>query len=262
VQTAIRDVISTILQEIPGVPLEDTVDTFKSGDPSQAVTGIVTTFLASYEVIQRTAQLGANLIITHEPTYYLHRDEVDWLEGDPVYRAKRQLIDDSGIVIWRFHDYWHRHRPDGILTGLVRALGWEEYASSEPRLYHIPTTTLGDLALSLKERLGVEMVRAVGDLGMPCSRAVLMTGAAGGMRQIRALRQNDADVAICGEINEWETPEYVRDAVAQGRRKGLIVVGHGNGEEPGMAWLAEWLRPRFPDIPITYVPTGDPFHFL
>jgi hypothetical protein len=89
-----------------------------------------------------------------------------------------------------------------------------------------------------------------------------MTGAAGGRRQIGTLRPEGVDVSICGEINEWETPEYVRDAVAQGKCKGLIVLGHGNGEEPGMAWLEEWLRPRFPDIPITHVPTGDPFHFL
>jgi putative NIF3 family GTP cyclohydrolase 1 type 2 len=258
----IQDVISTILQAIPGAPLKETVDTFKSGDPSQEITGIVTTFLASYEVIQRGIGLGANLIITHEPTYYNHLDEVDWLDSDPVYAAKRQLIDQNDIVVWRFHDYWHRHRPDGILTGLAIALGWEDYAGSEPRLYHIPPTTLGDLAASLKEKLGIHTVRAVGDLGMLCRRAVLLTGAAGGRRQIGLLRREDVDVSICGEINEWETSEYVRDAVAQGRQKGLIILGHANGEEAGMEWLVEWLRPRFPDIPITHVPAGDPFHFL
>jgi len=259
---AIQDVIDTILQAIPGGRLDETVDTFKSGDPSQEVTGIVTTFLASYDVIQRTADLGANLIITHEPTYFNHLDEVDWLEDDPVYAAKRQLIDDNGIVIWRFHDHWHRHRPDGIRTGLVKALGWEDYAGAEPALYQLPPTTLGDLAASLKEKLGIHTVRVVGDLGMHCRSVGLMAGAGGGRRQIRFLGRGDVDVLICGEINEWEASEYARDALAEGRQKGLIVLGHANSEEPGMAWLVEWLRARFADTSITHVAVRDAFHFV
>lgn len=259
---AVQEVIDVILQAIPGAPLEKTVDTFKSGDPSHEVTGIVTTFLATYEVIQRTANLGANLIITHEPTYYNHLDEVAWLEDDPIYAAKRQLIDDNGIAIWRFHDHWHRHRPDGIRTGLVKALSWEDYGDADSALYHIPPTTLKELATSLKEKLGIRTVRAVGDLGMPCCHVGLAPGAGGGRRQIRFLGREDVDVLICGEINEWEVSEYARDALAQGRHKALIVLGHANSEESGMEWLVEWLRARFPDIPITHVPARDPFHFL
>ena len=124
----IQDVIDTIIAAIPGAPLKNTVDVVKTGDPSQPVTGIVTTFLATYEVIQHAVERGANLIITHEPTFYSHRDEVEWLAGDPVYEAKRRLLDDHGIVVWRFHDYWHHHRPDGIMVGVLRQLRWEEYA--------------------------------------------------------------------------------------------------------------------------------------
>ena len=53
---------------------------------------------------------GFNLIITHEPTFYDHYDKTDALaaEGDPVYAAKAALIKKQGLVIWRFHDYWHR----------------------------------------------------------------------------------------------------------------------------------------------------------
>jgi hypothetical protein len=39
----------------------------------------------------------------------------------------------------------------------------------------------------------------------------------------------------------------------------LIVLGHAISEEAGMAYLAEWLRARVPDVPITHVPAGDPF---
>jgi putative NIF3 family GTP cyclohydrolase 1 type 2 len=262
VTRTVQDVIDQIIEAIPGGPLEDTVDTIKAGDPSQPVTGIVTTFLATRAVVQRAAELGANLIITHEPVYYGHRDEVDWLEDDPVYQAKRRLIDEHQIVIWRFHDYWHRHRPDGIITGVLRELGWEVYADpDQPWLCDIPPVSLADLADQVKDRLSIGTVRLTGDPDMVCRRVVLAVGAPGGRLQMMALRQDDVDAAVCGEINEWETNEYVRDAVHAGIDKGLVVIGHANSEEAGMKYLVEWLEPRLPGVPIAHVPAGDPFCF-
>lgn len=259
----IQRAIDIILQAVPGGPLEDTVDTFKSGDPSQEVTGIVTTFLASFDVIQRAVNLGANLIITHEPIYYNHRDEVDWLADDPVYRAKRELLDENNVVVWRFHDYWHRHQPDGILTGMVKALRWEEYViSDKPLVFNIAAVPLQELAFFFKSKLDIGTVRVVGDLGLTCQRVGLLLGAVSGRRQIEFLSHEDVDVLICGEIDEWETSEYVRDAVAEDKNKALIILGHANSEEPGMRWLADWLGTKFPGVSITHLPVGDAFHFF
>jgi hypothetical protein len=87
-------------------------------------------------------------------------------------------------------------------------------------------------------------------------------GASGGHWQMRYLREAQPDVLVCGEIHEWETSEYVRDAQRQGRQVALLVIGHAPSEEAGMAWLVEWLRPRFPDLAITHVPAGSPFYTL
>ncbi|HOT90107.1 MAG TPA: Nif3-like dinuclear metal center hexameric protein [Anaerolineae bacterium] len=259
----IQSVIDAILREIPGAPLADTVDTFKSGDPTQPVTGIVTTFLASYAVIQRAVELGANLIITHEPTFYNHLDETGWLANDPIYRAKRALLDEHGIVVWRFHDHWHMHQPDGIMIGVARALGWEAcLPDASIPLFTLPETTVDALAAELKAKLGITAVRLVGNPAMSCRRVGVMVGAAGGTWQIGFMSGQEMDVLVTGEIHEWETCEYVRDAIAQGRRLALIVIGHANSEEPGMAYLVEWLRARVPDVPITHVPVGDPFRFV
>ena len=260
----IQSVIDTILQTVPGAPMAETVDTFKTGDPAQPVTGIVTTFLASYAVIQRAVELGANLIITHEPTFYNHLDEVAWLANDPVYRAKRALLDAHGIVVWRFHDHWHMHQPDGIITGIVQTLGWASYrGEGDLPFFTLPETTVAALAAELKAKLGVDTVRVVGDPAMPCRRVGLIVGALDDRWQIGFMSERqDMDVLISGEINEWETCEYVRDAIAQGRKLALIVAGHANTEEPGMAYLVEWLRERVPDVPITHVPVGDPFRFV
>ncbi len=260
----IQQIINLITSEVPGAPLQKTVDTIIAGDPAQNVTGIVTTFLANQNVLQRAVDLGANFIIPHEPVFYNHFGEIEWLYGDPVYEAKRQFIDDHGLTIWRFHDYWHRHIPDGIVTGVLRALEWTEHieVSHGMAMITLPALSLRALVTHCKTKLGAESVRVIGSPDMPCSKIGLLVGFPGAQRQISALNAG-IDVLVTGELNEWETCEYVRDALAQGRQMGLIVLGHANSEEAGMAYLVEWLRERLaeigPDVPITHVPTGDPF---
>jgi putative NIF3 family GTP cyclohydrolase 1 type 2 len=255
----IHDAIEIVVTATAVAPLADTVDTVKTGDPNRPLAGIVTTFLATAEVIARANQLGANLIITHEPTFYNHRDDTTWLESDATYQAKRRLIDDHGIVIWRFHDSWHRTRPDGILRGLLERLGWDhEGEIVYPAVATIAPLALAELAGLVKARLGVPSVRVSGPPDLICQRTGLLAGAPGGRMQIEALGRADVDAVICGEINEWETCEYARDATFFGRPKGLIVVGHQPSEEDGMAYLATWLRSLLPAVAITHVPAGDP----
>ena len=258
----IEDVISLIMAEIPGAPWEPTVDTVKSGDVTQPVRAVLTTFLATQRTIDYAVRHGVNLIITHEPTYYNHLDETSWLESNPVYQKKRKTLEDNGIVVWRFHDYWHAHEPDGVATGVLKRLGWEAYAQrDQPQICQIPTVPLGELSLFMKDRFGAKRIRVMGSAGMPCSRIGLLVGAVGGQHQIEML--SEVDVLVVGEVREWETTEYVRDANWQGDRQvGLIVIGHALSEEPGMEWLAEWLTPRLPGIIVVHQESGDPFYFV
>src|ERR1700674_4834413 len=123
------EVIARIQQHV-GVPWQsETVDTFKAGNPDAPVTGIAVTMMATMDVLERAAAAGENLIITHEPTFYNHLDKPDQLEqkeSDPVLATKRAFIKEHGLVVWRFHDHWHRRNPDGIEAGMVHALGWEK----------------------------------------------------------------------------------------------------------------------------------------
>src|SRR6188472_3906843 len=49
-------------------------DTFKIGDPSTVVTGVVTTSMATLDVLQKAVQAGANFVITAAPTFYNRAD--------------------------------------------------------------------------------------------------------------------------------------------------------------------------------------------
>ena len=120
----VQELIDRIIAKCGVEPLDRTCDQVIEGDPQAEITGIVTTFMATVDVIREAYRVGANLIITHEPTYFTGDDERDWLAQDPVYFEKRQLLLQCGICVWRFHDYLHMATEgDGIYRGLLRELG-------------------------------------------------------------------------------------------------------------------------------------------
>jgi len=84
----VRGVVEVILAANGGRRFEKTCDQLIEGDWERQVTGVVTTFMATVEVIRRTIAMGCNLIITHEPTYFTGSDRTDWMEADPVYLRK------------------------------------------------------------------------------------------------------------------------------------------------------------------------------
>ena len=73
------------------------------------------------------------------------------------------------------------------------------------------------------------------------------------------LEEDDIQLLVAGESREWETVPYVQDAVAQGRHKALILLGHVVSEEAGMEECARWLRTILPEIPVSFIPAGEPF---
>ena len=257
----IQQAIDTIISSVPRAPFPDTVDMVKAGDPSQGLAGILVTFLATCEAIEKAVELGANLIITHEPTFYNHLDATDWLNEHSSYKAKRQLIEKSGVVIWRFHDYLHSLPPDSTVMGLLKELNWEANGPAEqPYLCSIQPMTLLELGGWVKKQLGLQTIRVVGDLESQCERIAVLPGFPPAEFQMATLGLDGADVLITGEIHEWEVSEYVRDANHLGHKKGLIVLGHAASEEPGLRRIIQWLEERLPEIPIHFVPIGSPFH--
>ncbi|WNS46820.1 Nif3-like dinuclear metal center hexameric protein [Paenibacillus sp. MMS20-IR301] len=237
--------------------LGDTVDKLEPGAPETEVQGIVTAFSASQYVIEQAALLGANLIISHEGVYYSHHDNREVLENDPLYRQKAALIASTGVSIYRFHDAVHRYTPDGITEGLLRELDWEPYV--EQHLPHVtvlsvPAMTVSEMAGYLKRQLQIPYIRVAGNLSAVCSRVGVLVGyRGGGALTLPLLGQESLDLIIAGEGPEWETPEYIRDAVRQGRNKSLIMLGHAESEAPGMKLLAERLKSRFPDVGVSFV---------
>ena len=69
-----QDIVDRIKKQVGVEWSSETVDTFKAGDPSTVVTGVVTTSMATLDVLQKAVQAGANFIITAAPTFYSRAD--------------------------------------------------------------------------------------------------------------------------------------------------------------------------------------------
>jgi putative NIF3 family GTP cyclohydrolase 1 type 2 len=246
-----------------------TVDTFKAGDPATVVSGIVTTSLATIDVMRRAVKAGANLIVTSGPTFYSRTDSPTPPAGrgqgapptpsDAVFTAKHEFIRNNNLVVWRFSDHWRRRTPDPFAYGMSDALGWTKYRSSgNPRRLTIPALTLEALAADVKAKLAVRGgIRVVGN---PQAR-VRTIGLAPGtiaIEETLALLPH-VDAMIAGEIREWESSEYARDLLTAGRNNGLILVGRSLSEDAGMKACAEWLTTIVSDVPVRWLPAGDPY---
>jgi len=270
------------------------VDGFKAGDPSAAVTGIVTTSLATLDVLAQAVKAGANMIITSEPTYFSKGDTpvpmvrrpgagrppVAGTPGanaapaasatppeppplvpgppDAVFTGKSDFIKKNNLIVWRFSDHWNARTPNPFAQGLVDAMGWTKYANGDATQVNIPAMALSALATHaktvLKSRGGM---RVVGDPKLAVRKVALLPGTTPVEVAIKVLP--GADVIVAGEVREWETVQYVRDTFDMGGKKALILVGRVVSEGPGMQACAQWLKTVVPEVKTTWMPVVDPY---
>jgi putative NIF3 family GTP cyclohydrolase 1 type 2 len=255
-QTTAQEVVDAIKSHVGVEWREKTVDTFKTGDPQTAVTGVAVTMMATLDVLQRAVANGDNMVITHEPIFFNHMlEQPEGMDpSDAVWTAKREFIEKNHLVIWKFHDHWHMRKPDGIQEGTVKKLGWKKYWKPEDQsVLKIPEMTLAELAAYVAKRLDAPAVRVVGDPNMKVTKIGLNPGYTGFTRETKTLERDDVEVLLAGESREWETVEYVADAVSEGKNKALIVIGHIPSEQAGMEWGAEWMRGFLPGVKIEFV---------
>lgn len=132
--------------------------------------GIVSALVPTVEVIKKAAALGCNLLYVHEPSYYSTPDYPDWRAGfeNKIYEEKKALLDQYGIAIWRDHDHTHAHKPDGIFTGVIKYLGWEQYrvnADTEgmTMYFEFPDMTVEKMNALLKEKMCLNGIRYIGN---------------------------------------------------------------------------------------------------
>jgi hypothetical protein len=263
------------IQANAGVPWQaGTLDGVKAGDPTIPVTGIATTGMATMDVLSRAVREKSNLVITLEPVFFGRLDgqtppAVSSAPGrggpaglspdDPVYVAKKEFIQKNGLVVFRFTDHWRLRKPDPFAIGLAQAMAWTKYqVGDDPLRYDIPPVTIGALADNLARRLKARAgIRVVGDPESRVHRIAMLPGLSALAAAVKALP--DSDLVLAGETREWESVEYAQDTVASGQKKGLIMLGRVLSQDPGMNVCADWLKKLVPEVPVLWLPAGDPY---
>jgi len=274
-----QEVVERIRKNVGAEWKPGTVDTFKAGDPATVLAGIATTSLASLDVLERAVKAGANMIVTCEPTFFSRADSpippVRPLFGmrsaggrnaaetpplpDPVFTGKSDFIRKHNLVVFRLFDQWRLRTPDPFASGLAGMLGWTKFMSpDDPKRVRIPETSLDALVMHVKRSLHSRGgIRVVGDPQLKVQRIGFLPGSTPLRASIGMLPGVDAIIA--GEVREWESVEYVRDTVALGGKKALILVGRIVSEDPGMQVCAQWLKTIVPETAATWISAGDPY---
>lgn len=226
----------------------NTCDTIKSGSPDTELKKVAVTCIANVDTIKNAIEWGADLLITHEPTYY---DHMEVRKNDKVTNMKLDLIEKSGITIYRYHDHPHTMNPDMICSGEIKYMGLKgtydhgKYYASHRFTLDEPMTAR-ELAKLMEEKLGIAHVRICGETDKKSTRLATCFGTPAGV--FEELMSDDIEIVMVGEACEWQLGEYARDAAALGLNKTLMIMGHLGSERDGMRLLADNLTEDYKDV--------------
>lgn len=239
----------------------NTCDTLKAGNGDVEVNKVAVSMFATPKVVKEVKKWGAQLLIVHEPTYYNHMDKHS---DDKIECEKRELIEKSGLTIYRFHDHPHYTTPDIIAAGQLKAFdlkGRIEYTDvfDLVRIHLDEPTTPVQLAKRIEKNCGIKHIRICGARDTECTVVSCMFGQPSGV--FEELKNEKSEIVITGEACEWSLGEYARDAAQLGHKKALLILGHVGSEREGMKYTKELLKKECPHLDVRYFECGEVYTY-
>ncbi|MFB3879894.1 MAG: Nif3-like dinuclear metal center hexameric protein [Armatimonadota bacterium] len=249
------------------VPAERSVDRVIIGDPEKEVGRVGVTWMSTFARVREAIARGHDLLITHEPTFWIHANELETLEAWPADSLKRQaadrkrrFIEESGLVILRVHDAWDAMPEIGIPWAWAKHLGFGSKPAAMiehgyQQRYDIAPIALDEFARRVADRtalLGEPAVQVVG----PPDRLVSKVGIGTGCYcDLEAFQRLGCDVSIiCDDSNwYWQWVQFAAD-----NDHCIIRVNHGTSEEPGMVTLTKYINETLP-VKAEHLPHGSTF---
>jgi len=257
-----RDVVNYVLQIAPDPkPPETTENRLILGHEDAEIKRIAVMWRPTPELLAEAGQLGADLVIGHEPLFHSSAPEYFWAmavpeDQAPINKKHRALLEKHSMAYARFHSNVDV-APWGMPVALLDVLGFGQCSIEWNRyipLVHIPDILVHELADRCQKRLGLSHTRVVGDLDAVVSRlAVCWGGISRDVGGIESALQMKADGIIGGDLVD----ENAISAAAAGIP--IVECGHAHSEMPAMRVLADKLADRFPGIEIRFLANEEPW---
>ncbi|MBK9391807.1 MAG: Nif3-like dinuclear metal center hexameric protein [Bacteroidetes bacterium] len=253
----------------------DTVDRIIIGNPETVIRKIGTCWMSNQETCRKAVESGINVLITHEPTFYTHRDldEVPgFLKRSPEFtrdqylaqiEKKKKWINDNGLVIIRNHDTLDALPEKGIPFALGQFLGFKNSDIIASRTYYnvyrfekqSASSFARHLAGKLKE-LGQPGVAFYGDTKREVASVGIGTGWICDPMDYADLKP-DVFIAIDDVVKT-----HIQTVFAEDTGHPLIVINHGVSEEMGMRSLNQIIKEKYPDIEVLHFSQGCTYEWI
>jgi putative NIF3 family GTP cyclohydrolase 1 type 2 len=265
--TAVLDHFRSITRSVKP---EDSVDRIIIGDPEKEVSRVGVTWMSTFAKVREALARGCELLITHEPTFWIHANELATLEAWPADSIKRQaaerkrrFIEQSGLVILRVHDAWDAMPEIGIPWAWAKHLGLAGKPAAMiehgfQQRHDIGPVPLDEFARRVAARtalLGEPAVQVVGPSDKLVSKVGIGTGC---YCDLEAFHRMGCDVSvICDDSNwYWQWVQFAAD-----NDHCIIRVNHGTSEEPGMITLTKYINDTLP-VRAEHIPHGATFRVV
>ncbi|MEM8873615.1 MAG: Nif3-like dinuclear metal center hexameric protein [Planctomycetota bacterium] len=241
-------------------PPAKSVDRIIAGPRDQAVKAIAVCWMPYSTTLHNAATLGANLVVTHEPTFWDHFElKNDASDPKPTLLRSRAekaaLIDELELTIIRCHDLWDALPVRGVPFAWAEHLELGDVLASKPyyRVHRIEPRPASEVAAAIAKRtalLGQPVVEFYGDPDHIVRTVGVGTGCASDPFELYDMGA-DLAVAVDDIVRGWVAGEWCHDTGTP-----LVVVNHGVAEETGMTTLTDELRTAFPETPVHHLEQG------
>jgi len=254
---------------------EPSVDKIIVGDPETLISKIGTAWMPYWSTLKEARAKGVNTLVVHEPTFYTHRD-LDETRGSYLsspspakelfmeqVAAKKQWIEDNGMVVIRCHDVLDKIEGYGIPFAFGRALGFKDSdlinSLTYYNVYGIETRPAIEVARQIALKLkgvGQPGLAFYGDENYPVKSVGLGTGCICDPMQFMELEM-DLAIAIDDSVSTW-----IQTTFAEDTGRPLIVVNHGTTEEFGMKELSDQLNKSLDSLETIHFKQGCSYRWL
>jgi len=242
------DIHAHFMREGEWVNWDDTCDTFIVGDPEKEVKTLGVVWMGTWELIKKVVEEGFDMLIVHEPVFYGLADPAE----EALAKEKHEFIKESGLVIYRSHDFWDRYPNIGVQDAWVNLLelGEKIVDVGWGGVHRTRRTTLDEFAehvASKLKRFGQDCIRVLGESSSLIERVGVGIGFCGHFSWLSRLKEEGADVVIVTEPIFWRDVPWAQDAGLP-----LIFCDHATAEEPALEKLTEYLQEIFPELTVKF----------